>query len=251
MPAGASARRYAQAAFEIAVERDDAEGWLADLELLADSTANEDFMRTLSAPRIPFARKQALIQEAFGFLPVQRRRMDAFWTDERRKESANPGFWTDELREEYRKISRGDYSVGVLGINLMLLLASRNLVHLLPAIADRFQQLLKSVRDGGQQVDAVVGVHLLPAIADRFQELLDAHNGVSRAEAVSAVPLDDGQRRSVERALADVYGGEIRLTSRVDPEILGGMVIRIGDKVLDGSARTRLQNMRRELAQRR
>lgn len=221
MPAGASARRYAQAAFEIAVERDDAEGWLADLELLAESTANEDFMRTLSAPRIPFARKQALIQEAFGFLPVQRRRMDAFWTDERRKESAKPGFWTDELREEYRKISRGDYSVGVLGINLMLLLASRNLVH------------------------------LLPAIADRFQELLDAHNGVSRAEAVSAVPLDDGQRRSVERALADMYGGEIRLTSRVDPEILGGMVIRIGDKVLDGSARTRLQNMRRELAQRR
>ena len=221
MPAGASARRYAQAAFEIAVERDDAEGWLADLELLADSTANEDFMRTLSAPRIPFERKQALIQEAFGFLPVQRRRMDAFWTDERRKESAKPGFWTDELREEYRRISRGDYSVGVLGINLMLLLASRNLVH------------------------------LLPAIADRFQELLDAHNGVSRAEAVSAVPLDNRQRRSVERALADMYGGEIRLTSRVDPEILGGMVIRIGDKVLDGSARTRLQNMRRELAQRR
>ena len=221
MPAGASARRYAQAAFEIAVERDDAEGWLADLELLADSTANEDFMRTLSAPRIPFERKQALIQEAFGFLPVQRRRMDAFWTDERRKESAKPGFWTDELREEYRKISRGDYSVGVLGINLMLLLASRNLVH------------------------------LLPAIADRFQELLDAHNGVSRAEAVSAVPLDDSQRRSVERALADMYGGEIRLTSRVDPEILGGMVIRIGDRVLDGSARTRLRNMRRELAQRR
>lgn len=221
MPAGASARRYAQAAFEIAVERDDTEGWLADLSLLADSTANEDFMRTLSAPRIPFERKQALIQEAFGFLPVQRRRMDAFWTDERRKESAKPGFWTDELREEYRRISRGDYSVGVLGINLMLLLASRNLVH------------------------------LLPAIADRFQELLDAHNGVSRAEAVSAVPLDDSQRRSVERALADVYGGEIRLTSRVDPEILGGMVIRIGDKVLDGSARTRLQNMRRELAQRR
>ena len=222
MPAAASARRYAQAAFEIAVERGDAEGWLADLELLASSTANADFMRTLAAPRIPFELKRDLIQEAFGFLPVQRRRMAAFWTDERRKESAvNPDFWTDELREEYRRISRGDYSVGVLGINLMLLLTSRNLVH------------------------------LLPAIADRFQELLDAHNGVSRAEAVSAVPLDDGQREKVERALADMYGGEVRLTSRVDPEILGGMVIRIGDRVLDGSARTRLQNMRRELAQRR
>ena len=179
MPAGASARRYAQAAFEIAVERGDTERWLDDLTQLADSAANADLRRTLAAPRIPFARKDAIIRESLG------------------------------------------QTVAPLALNLMLLLTSRNLVH------------------------------LLPSIADRFQELLDAHNGVSRAEAVSAVPLDDGQREKVERALADMYGGEVRLTSRVDPEILGGMVIRIGDRVLDGSARTRLQNMRRELAQRR
>ena len=224
MPAGASARRYAQAAFEIALERGDADEWMDDLTQLADAVTNEQFRRTLSAPRIPFAQKAEVVKEAFGFRAVQKREMDRFWeTDDRRKKYAdNPKeFWTDELREEYARINRGDNSVGLLGINLMLLLTSRN------------------------------QVHILPSVADRFQEMMDAHNGVARAEAVSAVPLTDEQRGKVADALADFSGDDVRLTNRVDPEILGGMVIRIGDKVLDGSARTRLQNMRRELAQRR
>ena len=179
MPAGASARRYAQAAFEIAAESGDLDRWLDDLTQLADSAGNAEFSRTLAAPRIPFARKEAVIRQSLA-----------------------------------------DH-VAPLALNLMLLLASRN------------------------------QVHILPSVADRFQEMMDAHNGVARAEAVSAVPLTDEQRGRVADALADFSGEDVRLANRVDPEILGGMVIRIGDKVLDGSARTRLQNMRRELAQRR
>ena len=223
MPAGASARRYAQAAFEIAVGMGDTEQWMDDLTQLADSITNERFRQVLSAPRIPFARKADVIQELFGFLPVRRREYAAFWTPAKRKEYANSPetFWTDEVRARASSISRGDNSVGLLAINLMLLLTSRNLVH------------------------------LLPDIADRFQELLDAHNGVERAEAVSAVPLDDGQRERIRSALSEMTGKDVRLTVRADPDILGGVIIRIGDRVLDGSARTRLQSMRRELAQRR
>ena len=81
--------------------------------------------------------------------------------------------------------------------------------------------------------------------------MLDAHRGIERAEVVSAVPLDDAQRDNVADMLARTSGKEIRLSTRVDPEILGGMVIRVGDRVMDGSARTRLQSMRREMAQRR
>ena len=94
-------------------------------------------------------------------------------------------------------------------------------------------------------------VYVLPAIADRFQEMLDAHQGVERAEVVSAVSLTDAQREQVTKMLNDLSGQDVRLTTRIDPEILGGLVIRIGDRVMDGSARSRLQNMRRELAQRR
>ncbi len=112
-------------------------------------------------------------------------------------------------------------SVGPLALNLMFLLVSRN------------------------------AIHSLPEVADRYQEMLDAHRGIERAEVVSAVPLDDAQRDSVADMLERTSGKEIRLSARVDPEILGGMVIRVGDRVMDGSARTRLQSMRREIAQRR
>ena len=112
-------------------------------------------------------------------------------------------------------------SVSPLALNLMFLLTSRG------------------------------AIHRLPEIADRYQEMLDAHRGIERAEVVSAVPLNDAQRDSVADMLARTSGKEIRLSSRVDPEILGGMVIRVGDRVMDGSARTRLQSMRREMSQRR
>ena len=112
-------------------------------------------------------------------------------------------------------------SVSPLALNLMFLLTSRG------------------------------AMHLLPDIADRYQEMLDAHRGIERAEVVSAVPLDAALRDSVADMLARTSGREIRLTARVDPEILGGMVIRVGDRVMDGSARTRLQSLRRDMAQRR
>ncbi len=112
-------------------------------------------------------------------------------------------------------------SVGPLALNLMFLLTSRG------------------------------ALHSLPDIADRYQEMLDAHRDIERAEIVSAVPLDEAQRDSVADMLARTSGKRIRLTTRVDPEILGGMVIRVGDRVMDGSARTRLQSMRRDMAQRR
>lgn len=179
MPAGASARRYAQAVFEIALESDDLELWLDDLTQLADSITNEELRQTLSAPRISMSQKETLIRESLGS------------------------------------------SVGPLALNLMALLASRGLVE------------------------------MLPGIADRYQEMLDIHQGVERAEVVSAVSLTGEQQQHVTRMLNDLSGKDVRLTTRVDPEILGGLVIRVGDKVMDGSARARLQNMRRELAQRR
>ena len=179
MPSGASTRRYAQAVFQLAVEHDTLERWLEDLTQLADSITNEEFRRTLSAPRISMDQKEGIIRESLGS------------------------------------------SVDRLALNLMFLLTSRNLVH------------------------------MLPEIADRFQETLDAHRGIERAEVVSAVPLSDAQQGEVADMLARMSGKQVRVTTRTDPQIIGGMVIRVGDQVMDGSARARLQAMRRELVERR
>ena len=108
-----------------------------------------------------------------------------------------------------------------LALNLMYLLTSRNLVH------------------------------LLPEIADRFQEMLDAHQGIERAEVVSAVPLSNARQTEVAEMLTRMSGKQVRVTTRTDPQIIGGMVIRVGDQVMDGSASARLQAMRRELVERR
>ena len=61
-----SARRYAQAVLQIATERDDVEQWLADLEVLASATRNEDFVIFADSPKVPTADKVKVMQEAFG-----------------------------------------------------------------------------------------------------------------------------------------------------------------------------------------
>ncbi len=94
-------------------------------------------------------------------------------------------------------------------------------------------------------------VSLLPGIVDEYAKLMDEHNGIERAEVVSAVPLDDNQKDQVADILQQVVGKDVRVASYVDPQILGGMVARLGDRVIDGSVRTKLADMRRDLVKRR
>ena len=77
--------------------------------------------------------------------------------------------------------------------------------------------------------------------------MLDAHRGIERAEITSAVALSDEQQTRVENLLKEMVGKEIVLTVRIDPQILGGIVARVGDRVIDGSTRTKLEGLRREL----
>jgi F-type H+-transporting ATPase subunit delta len=88
-------------------------------------------------------------------------------------------------------------------------------------------------------------VHLAAGTAMAYQEMLDEHRGIVSATVTTAVPLDDDLRNQVESNLRDRLGGrELRLVSVVDESIVGGMVARVGDQVIDGSTRTRLRNMR-------
>ena len=178
MPRTASARRYAQAVFQIARENDELETWLDDLALLVRSLEDERLVRFLNAPQVPVPRKTEVIRSTVGD------------------------------------------SVGPLAANLMALLAARNIAS------------------------------LLPSLADQYQALLDAHRGIERAEVVSAVPLTDDERQGIEELLEDIASKQIKLTPRVEPSVLGGLVARVGDRVIDGSTRTRLQAMRRELVER-
>ena len=118
------------------------------------------------------------------------------------------------------KSALGD-SVGPLAINLLSLLAVRDLSK------------------------------LIPGLVDEYSRLMDRHVGIERAEVVSAVPLDDRQVSRVAEVLVGLVGTEVRLDARVDREVLGGLIAQVGDRVIDGSVRTRLQDMRRGIVGRR
>ena len=86
-----------------------------------------------------------------------------------------------------------------------------------------------------------------PQIAEAFQELLDRAKGISHATVTSAVPLSPDDRRAVEQKLREMTGGEVILDTEVDQGILGGLVVRIGDRLIDGSTRSRLIALKQRL----
>jgi F-type H+-transporting ATPase subunit delta len=72
--------------------------------------------------------------------------------------------------------------------------------------------------------------------------------GIAVAEVTTAVPLDDSSRAQLAARLTRYVGQQIEMETSVDPAIMGGVVVRVGDLLLDGSVRGRLEALRRRLA---
>ena len=86
-----------------------------------------------------------------------------------------------------------------------------------------------------------------PDIASFFRELVDEERGVARAVVTTAVELEPDRLAQLEQRLAEQTGKRVTVETQVDPSILGGMVVRIGDRLLDGSTRARLRSLRTQL----
>ena len=178
MPQGGSARRYAQAVFQLAMEQDGLERWLDDLTLVASALQDAEFSDFLDAPQVTVAQKVQVLK--------------------------------DSLQDH----------ISPLALNLVSLLASRN------------------------------SANLIPGVTEVYQELLDAHTGIERADVVTAVSVDDDQQKRIAELLKGLVGKEVTITTRVESELIGGFVARVGDRVIDGSTRTRLAELKREIASR-
>ncbi|MFQ5594087.1 MAG: F0F1 ATP synthase subunit delta [Anaerolineae bacterium] len=95
-------------------------------------------------------------------------------------------------------------------------------------------------------------VNLLDEVIGNYERLL--RQGVLElplAQVTSAVPLVDSEQRAIEQRLHRRFGEEVEITYQVDPSIIGGLTIRVGDKYIDGSIATKLEAMREQLASRR
>lgn len=87
----------------------------------------------------------------------------------------------------------------------------------------------------------------LPQVSRAFGELADQIGGVVRAEAHTAVSLTDDQRQRLIAAIERITGKNVALEERSDPSVLAGVRLRVGDKLLDGSAAGRLERLRQHL----
>ncbi len=132
-----------------------------------------------------------------------------------------------------------------------------------------FNALLKhagvSAEDKRSAIDAVLGdtqpmvrnmvnllvarsvVDAIPQACQEYTERQDSLEGRQRVEVTTAVSLEPAEVERIAQFVAELIGRAVVITPRVDEEILGGLVIQIGDRLLDGSARARLNGLRDQL----
>ena len=170
-----SARRYAEAAFEVGTRDGTLETWRAELDASDARLGSEDVMDVLANPAIPIEQRAAAVTGLLAetaSAPVQ---------------------------------------------NLIQLLLRRG----------RIEQL--------------------PRVAAEFRRLDDRRQGITHATATSATALTPDEVRALGARLEQSTGGRVALDVQVDPSLLGGLVVRVGDRLIDGSVRGRLERLRNQL----
>ena len=166
-----AAKRYAQAAFEIARERDSLEEWATDLALVGTVMTDPQAASILSSTKLALADRYRLLEAIL--------------------EGIDP-----------------------LVMNLARLLVAKGRVGI------------------GSQV------------AEAYRDLVDEHSGIAHARVVTAVPLADAEQRAVEERLGQIMGKKVIAHPEVEPAIVGGLVARVGDRLIDGSTRSKLLALR-------
>jgi F-type H+-transporting ATPase subunit delta len=174
MPSLASARRYAQAAFEIAGQRNVLDRWAQDLGKLERALETGDLRFILSHTKVPMPLKEQVARQALN-------------------------------------------GVDPLVVNLLLVLVKRRMLE------------------------------ILPEVNREFLRVVDQARGRERVEVVSAVALDQAERQRIESFVRDMVAKEVVLDTRVDPSVIGGLLVKVGDTLIDGSTRGRLEDLRKRL----
>jgi len=179
-----AARRYAEAAFELAGRDGTEDAWRSGLRAAADDFGREEVLRIVEDPARPLAERMQVLRAVLGAGPLLE--------------------------------AAGDRVAAQL-LNLVALLLDRR------------------------------GVSILPSIADEYDRLLDAQRGIVRAVVTSATELTDDEASAVRERVEAMTGSRIELRREVDPGLIGGLTVRVGDRLVDASVRGRLERLRHQL----
>ena len=84
---------------------------------------------------------------------------------------------------------------------------------------------------------------VLSAVIDRFIQMLAAHRGEIRAQVISAQTLSDERLDQIRATLSEVLGGDVAIDAQTDEGMIGGLVVRVGSRMVDASLRSKIQRM--------
>jgi F-type H+-transporting ATPase subunit delta len=118
------------------------------------------------------------------------------------------------------------------------------------------QQSLGTLLDGAEEIlsnflSLLIENHRMPVIfriRHEYERLWDEEHRTLPVEITSATPLDRQTTDSLGRTIGERAGRTVTLATRVDPDILGGIIVRVGNSILDASIRNRLEQLRRQVA---
>jgi F-type H+-transporting ATPase subunit delta len=120
---------------------------------------------------------------------------------------------------------------------------------------EKVEGLRRALSDADESVvnflDLLIEKHRMPAlfrIRREFDALWEEENRLLPVQVTSAIELDESTVRQIGDAIGEQTGRRIELTSEIDPGILGGIVLRVGNSILDASIRNRLEKLRKQVA---
>ncbi len=87
----------------------------------------------------------------------------------------------------------------------------------------------------------------LPAVTGQFRSLLHRERGIVGARVASAVPLEPAELQAIAAHVQEMTGSQVDLSTTVDPELIGGVTVRVGDRLIDASVRGSLERLREQL----
>jgi len=149
--------------------------------------------------------------------------------------------WIESLRTVSRRLQADPAALGLTDPTLTLQEKISRLNALVPNAPAPVRNLLDRLVRENQ-------VQLIGGIAALLEQRVARRTDIMVAQVTSAVPLTDQEKQALAGQLATRVGKELAFDYRVDPEIVGGVVVRVGDQVIDGSVRRRLQILQEQLA---
>ena len=159
-----------------------------------------------------------------------------------------------ELSDEQKQLDQVAKDLNTIGTMLNESEDLRRLIHSPVIPREDQQKAMQALLDKvniGQLTRKFIGVTVdnrrlfsLPAMIKGYFALLAKARGEAKAEVVSAKPLSDAQQNAIVDALKQTVGSKVSLDARVDEELLGGLIVKIGSRMVDTSLKTKLAQLR-------